>query len=124
MGSPLVTTLHPGGKSAWAMMSPIIERSGSAAGRQSIRTSGDCVAPTSVQVTGATAAQVAMALRTAVNSPSVSAVPSPKAKVSCGVGHAHRLTKAMPLSRSAMPQRGIDMSARVASSKMPVAGRP
>ena len=86
-------------------------------------TSGDWVAATSVKLTCTAAAHVAKAARTALNSPPVSAVPSSKAKVSCGVGHAQRVTNATPLTRSGMPQRCFDICVRVASSNSPVTGR-
>ena len=69
LGRVLVTTEHPGGKSAWARTPPTMLWSGSLAGRQPIRTSGLAFGATSVNVKFTTLAQVAKALRTAWNSP-------------------------------------------------------
>jgi hypothetical protein len=77
LGSVLVMTLQPGGKSAWARTPPTIEWSGSAAGRQPMRMSGLEPRATSVKVSPPTFCQVWMARRMASNSavPATSSVP-------------------------------------------------
>ena len=125
LGRLLLITPQPGGKSAWAMMVPTIEWSGSLAGRQSINTSGPAVRSTSVKVKGVAPAHVAKACRTPWNSaaPAMSPVPFSNANVRCGAGHEQVVLNFRPARRSGRPHRGSAIMSRVALSNSPVTGR-